>query len=70
MMKTRNWLSTYMGPRNTGWVGGACGWNQPTQEFVDQYEEAICVKTNHFVRGGRVDGKSIKPHVEYRIQCP
>ncbi|MDR1226517.1 MAG: RagB/SusD family nutrient uptake outer membrane protein, partial [Prevotellaceae bacterium] len=30
------WLSTYMGPRNTGWVGGAYGWNQPTQEFVDQ----------------------------------
>jgi hypothetical protein len=32
------WLSTYMGPRNTGWVGGAYGWNQPTQEFIDQYE--------------------------------
>ena len=27
-----------MGPRNSGWVGGAYGWNQPTQEFVDQYE--------------------------------
>lgn len=34
-----NWLSTYMGPRNSGWVGGAYGWNQPTQEFVDSYEE-------------------------------
>lgn len=32
------WLSTYMGPRNQGWVGGGYGWNQPTQEFVDQYE--------------------------------
>lgn len=32
------WLSTYMGPRNSGWVGGGYGWNQPTQEFVDQYE--------------------------------
>lgn len=28
-----------MGPRNSGWVGGAYGWNQPTQEFVDSYEE-------------------------------
>jgi len=33
-----NWLSTYMGPRNSGWVGGGYGWNQPTQEFVNQYE--------------------------------
>ncbi len=33
------WLSTYMGPRNSKWVGGAYGWNLPTQEFVDQYEE-------------------------------
>jgi starch-binding outer membrane protein, SusD/RagB family len=32
------WLSTYMGPRNSGWVGGSYGWDQPTQEFVDSYE--------------------------------
>jgi len=36
------WLSTYMGPRNAGFVGGkdpsGYGWNLPTQEFVDQYE--------------------------------
>ncbi|NDW11050.1 RagB/SusD family nutrient uptake outer membrane protein [Dysgonomonas sp. 520] len=32
------WLSTYMGPRNQSFVGGGYGWNQPTQEFVDQYE--------------------------------
>lgn len=32
------WLSAYMGPRNTGWVGGGYGWNQPTQEFVSLYE--------------------------------
>lgn len=32
------WLSTYMGPRNQNFVGGGYGWNQPTQEFVDQYE--------------------------------
>ena len=33
-----SWTSTYMGPRNTNFVGGAYGWNQPTQEFVNSYE--------------------------------
>ncbi len=32
------WHSTFMGPRNQEFVGGGYGWNQPTQEFVDQYE--------------------------------
>jgi hypothetical protein len=33
------WLSTYMCPRNSGWVGGSWGWQHVTQEFVDAYEE-------------------------------
>ncbi|MEP6949481.1 MAG: RagB/SusD family nutrient uptake outer membrane protein [Ginsengibacter sp.] len=33
-----SWASPFMGPRNTNFVGGAYGWNQPTQEFVDNYE--------------------------------
>lgn len=33
-----SWLSTFMGPRNSGLVAGGWGWNQPTQEFVSQYE--------------------------------
>ncbi len=33
-----SWTSTFMGPRNTTFVGGAYGWNQPTQEFVNNYE--------------------------------
>jgi hypothetical protein len=33
-----SWTSTYMGPRNTAFVAGAYGWNQPTQEFVESYE--------------------------------
>lgn len=33
-----SWLSTFMGPRNSGMVAGAYGWNQPTQEFISQYE--------------------------------
>lgn len=34
-----SWLSTFMGPRNADFVAGGYGWNQPTQEFVDQYEQ-------------------------------
>ena len=34
-----SWLSAFMGPRNSDFVAGSYGWNQPTQEFVDQYEE-------------------------------
>lgn len=33
-----SWLSTFMGPRNSDFVAGSYGWNQPTQEFMDQYE--------------------------------
>lgn len=34
-----NALSTFMGPRNSDLVAGGWGWNQPTQEFMDQYED-------------------------------
>lgn len=34
-----SWLSTFMGPRNSDFVAGSYGWNQPTQEFVNQYED-------------------------------
>ena len=33
-----SWLSTFMGPRNSDFVVGSYGWNQPTQEMIDQYE--------------------------------
>lgn len=33
-----SWLSPFMGPRGSGFVGGGYGWNQPTQEFVNSYE--------------------------------
>jgi hypothetical protein len=33
-----SWLSTFMGPRNSSWVGGSWGWQHVTQEFVSQYE--------------------------------
>jgi len=28
-----------MGPRGSNMVAGGWGWNQPTQEFIDQYED-------------------------------
>lgn len=34
-----SWLSTFMGPRGSNMVAGSWGWNQPTKEFMDQYEE-------------------------------
>nr|NQU93310.1 RagB/SusD family nutrient uptake outer membrane protein [Bacteroidota bacterium] len=34
-----SWTSPFMGPRGSGFVGGAYGWNQPTQEFMDSYEQ-------------------------------
>ena len=34
-----SWLSTFMGPRNSDFVAGSYGWNQPTEEFVSQYED-------------------------------
>ena len=34
-----SWLSTFMGPRNSEFVAGGWGWNQPTEEFMSQWEE-------------------------------
>ncbi|MEO8110096.1 MAG: RagB/SusD family nutrient uptake outer membrane protein [Ginsengibacter sp.] len=33
-----SWVSTFTGPRNSDFVGGGYGWDQPTQEFVNSYE--------------------------------
>ena len=60
-----NWLSTYMGPRNSGWVGGAYGWNQPTTEFVNQYEAGDLRKdkTILYEGGPAFDGKTYKSNM-------
>lgn len=34
-----SWLSTFMGPRGSNMVAGGWGWNQPTQEFMDAWED-------------------------------
>lgn len=56
------WLSTYMGPRNSGWVGGSYGWNQPTQEFFNQYEDGDLRKDKTILYEGcpPFDGKTYK----------
>lgn len=33
-----SWVSTFTGPRNSDFVAGGYGWNQPVSEFVNQYE--------------------------------
>ncbi|MDS1032666.1 RagB/SusD family nutrient uptake outer membrane protein [Porphyromonadaceae sp. NP-X] len=34
-----SWLSTFTGPRGSNMVEGGWGWDQPTQEFMDAYEQ-------------------------------
>lgn len=33
-----SWVSTFTGPRNSNFVAGGYGWNQPVTEFINQYE--------------------------------
>jgi starch-binding outer membrane protein, SusD/RagB family len=57
------WLSTYMGPRNSGWVGGSWGWEHVTKEFVDSYEEGDLRKDVTILYKGcpQFDGKDYDP---------
>jgi len=54
-----SWLSPFMGPRGSGFVGGGYGWNQPTQEFVNSYEPNDLRKdaTILYEGGPNFDGK-------------
>ena len=54
-----SWTSPFMGPRGANFVAGGYGWNQPTQEFVAQYEEGDERKdvTVLFEGGPLFDGK-------------
>lgn len=57
-----SWLSTFMGPRNSDFVAGSYGWNQPTKEFMSQYEEGDKRKdlTVFYEGCPEFDGKSYK----------
>lgn len=58
-----SWLSTFMGPRNSNLVAGSWGWNQPTQEFMQQWESGDLRKAvTVFYKGcPRFDGKTYNP---------
>lgn len=55
-----SWTSTFTGPRNSDFVGGGYGWNQPTQEFVNAYEagDNRKDKTILYAGGPTFDGKT------------
>lgn len=58
-----SWTSTFMGPRSSGLVAGAYGWNQPTQEFVNNYEAGDLRKevTILYEGGPAFDGQQYSP---------
>ncbi|WP_210488138.1 RagB/SusD family nutrient uptake outer membrane protein [Rufibacter aurantiacus] len=57
-----SWVSTFTGPRNANMVAGGYGWNQPTQEFVNQYEPGDLRKdkTILYEGGPDFDGQAYK----------
>jgi tetratricopeptide (TPR) repeat protein len=57
-----SWASTFMGPRNADFVGGGYGWNQPSDEFVGQYEPGDNRKDKTILYEGcpAFDGKDFK----------
>jgi len=57
-----SWVSTFTGPRNSDFVGGGYGWDQPTQEFVTSYEagDKRKDKTILYQGGPQFDGKDYK----------
>lgn len=54
-----SWVSTFTGPRNSNFVGGGYGWNQPTSNFVGLYETGDLRKdkTILYENGPDFDGK-------------
>lgn len=54
-----SWASPFMGPRGANFVAGGFGWNQPTEEFVNAYEEGDERKaaTVLYEGGPEFDGK-------------
>lgn len=57
-----SWVSTFTGPRNSDFVGGGYGWNQPTREFVNAYETGDNRKDKTILYAGcpDFDGKVYK----------
>jgi starch-binding outer membrane protein, SusD/RagB family len=62
-----SWTTNFMGPRDSPLTAVGWGWNQPTQEFVDSYEEGDLRKdvTIFYEGGPQFDGKDYKASMSY-----
>ena len=60
-----SWLSTFMGPRNSNFVAGGYGWNQPTDEFMSQYEDGDLRKDLTVLYEGCPDFDGMKYKASY-----
>jgi tetratricopeptide (TPR) repeat protein len=62
-----SWASPFMGPRGANFVGGGYGWNQPTQEFMNQYEDGDARKdiTTLYQGCPSFDGKDYESSYSY-----
>jgi starch-binding outer membrane protein, SusD/RagB family len=62
-----SWASNFMGPRDSPLTAVGWGWNQPTQEFVDAYEEGDLRKdvTVFYEGGPAFDGKEYKSSMAF-----
>ncbi|MDR9457131.1 MAG: RagB/SusD family nutrient uptake outer membrane protein [Salegentibacter sp.] len=68
-----SWTSPFMGPRGANFVAGGYGWNQPTEEFVNSYEDGDLRKdvTILYEGGPEFDGKeydSDYSHTGYNVR--
>lgn len=62
-----SWTTNFMGPRDSPLTAVGWGWNQPTQEFVDSYEEGDLRKDVTIFYEGcpQFDGKDYKASMSY-----
>ncbi len=62
-----SWASPFMGPRGANFVAGGFGWNQPTEEFVNAYEEGDERKdaTVLYEGGPEFDGKEYESRFSF-----
>lgn len=61
------WTTNFMAPRDSPLTAVGWGWNQPTQEFVDSYEEGDLRKdvTIFYEGGPQFDGKDFEASMSY-----
>ena len=62
-----SWVSTFTGPRNSDFVGGCYGWNQPTSEFVNSYEAGDTRKDQTILYEGGPDFDGLKYKSSYSV---